>query len=247
MARYVELDRMVDEAEGSGIMARLEFGLEVLAERGDRKQLPAGRLDEIAAAPSARADRRLGYELPSPTSAPDRGASFTCREKLRLSPWHEIVAEGLTVTPRLTPGITPAIVPAGVFNVIQARPRRGSTTLRKRTTGRSRTSSPNNGRCRDRRLPGQRGKVHPVGDSLTTQSYSSRDRAPSFLQAPIRSGRMGLRLRGPGGLGQGQDRQWAYWFRQQHETLLVGRRGNRLSHPTGNPSVQRDRRSKGSA
>ena len=45
--RYVELDRKVDEAEGSGIMARWEFGIMVLAERGDRKQLPKGRLDEI--------------------------------------------------------------------------------------------------------------------------------------------------------------------------------------------------------
>lgn len=46
--RLVSLDAKVDEAEGEGVLARWEFGRELLRERVG-KQLPAGRLDEIAA------------------------------------------------------------------------------------------------------------------------------------------------------------------------------------------------------
>lgn len=44
---YLMLDKKVDEAEGEGIMARWEFGRELLGERVG-KQLPKGRLDEVA-------------------------------------------------------------------------------------------------------------------------------------------------------------------------------------------------------
>lgn len=58
--RYIELDRKIDAAEGDGIMARWEFGCEVLAERGDKKQLPKGRLDEIAAS-IKKSRQEVGY------------------------------------------------------------------------------------------------------------------------------------------------------------------------------------------
>jgi site-specific DNA-methyltransferase (adenine-specific) len=45
--RLLALDRKVDAAEGDGIYARWEFGRELLLERVG-KQLPAGRLDEVA-------------------------------------------------------------------------------------------------------------------------------------------------------------------------------------------------------
>ena len=44
----MELDLCVDQAEDSGIMARWQFGKELLSERVG-KQLPNGRLDEVAA------------------------------------------------------------------------------------------------------------------------------------------------------------------------------------------------------
>jgi phage N-6-adenine-methyltransferase len=52
LARYVEIDARVDGAEKDGIMARWEFGRALLAEReaNGGKQLPHGRLDEVAEA-----------------------------------------------------------------------------------------------------------------------------------------------------------------------------------------------------
>ena len=116
---YVELDRKVDEAEGNGIMARWEFGLAVLAERGDRKQLPAGRLDEIAAAiGKSRREVQMravfAYLYPTPEQLRNVVA--------QLGSWHEIVSEGLAQTPRLAAPTVPAALPAGVFNVILADP-----------------------------------------------------------------------------------------------------------------------------
>jgi hypothetical protein len=46
--RLQDLDRRVDAAESDGILARWEFGKALLAERKG-KQLPKGRLDEVAA------------------------------------------------------------------------------------------------------------------------------------------------------------------------------------------------------
>lgn len=45
---YVELDALVDAAEGDGIRARWEFGKAVLQERGESRLLPRGRTAEIA-------------------------------------------------------------------------------------------------------------------------------------------------------------------------------------------------------
>ena len=92
-SQYVALDRKVDEAEDNGIMARWEFGLAVLAERGDHKQLPNGRLDEIAAAIGKSRQEvqfRAAFALRYPTPEKVSNAVRQFRS------WHGIVGEGLT-------------------------------------------------------------------------------------------------------------------------------------------------------
>lgn len=58
---YIALDKRVDAAEGDGIFARWEFGRELLAERVG-KQLPKGRLDEIAKA-IGKSRQEIGHRL----------------------------------------------------------------------------------------------------------------------------------------------------------------------------------------
>jgi 16S rRNA G966 N2-methylase RsmD len=94
--RYIELDRKVDTAEGDGIMARWEFGREVLAERVG-KQLPKGRLDEIAAA-IGKSRQEIGRRLIFASRYPTREeVSHAVRT---FGSWHDI-AEAMTLNPRI--------------------------------------------------------------------------------------------------------------------------------------------------
>lgn len=84
---YLMLDKRVDEAEGEGIMARWEFGRELLSERVG-KQLPKGRLDEVAEA-IGKTPREVQYRVKfaedHPTEAEVRNAIS------HFGSWHNIV------------------------------------------------------------------------------------------------------------------------------------------------------------
>jgi N6-adenosine-specific RNA methylase IME4 len=229
--RYIELDRKVDEAEGNGIMARWEFGLLVLAERGDRKQLPNGRLDEIAAAiGKSRQEvvRRAAFAFLYPT--PDQVAHAMSN----FGSWYGIVNEGLTVTPRLTPSITPALLPAGVFNVILADPPWQYDFAE------------TDNRAIENQYPTM--DVVEIADYRDSEGVSIRtaiaDDAVLFLWATSPKLREALLVMDGWGFEYVTQAVWVkdrigmgYWVRQQHETILIGRRG------TFSPPEQEARRS----
>jgi ParB family chromosome partitioning protein len=76
---YLMLDKKVDEAEGDGIMARWEFGRELLTERVDGK-LPVGRLSEVAEAigkSRSEVSHRLTFAEKYPTEEACRNAITT--------------------------------------------------------------------------------------------------------------------------------------------------------------------------
>lgn len=218
--RYVELDRKVDEAEGSGIMARWEFGLAVLAERGDRKQLPKGRLDEIAKAIGKSREevvKRAAFAYLYPTPEKVRNAITNFHS------WFGIVTEGLTITPRLTPAVTPALLPAGLFNVVLADPPWQYDFAE------------TNNRAIENQYPTM-DVVEIAGyqDSagVAIQSVIAED-AVLFLWATSPKLREALVVMDGWGFEYVTQAVWVkasigmgYWFRQQHETILVGRRGN---------------------
>lgn len=84
---YVVLDKRVDEAEGDGIMARWEFGRELLTERVG-KQLLAGRLDEVAKVigkSRREVQRRVEFAEDYPTEEKVRHAVT------HFGSWHNIV------------------------------------------------------------------------------------------------------------------------------------------------------------
>lgn len=64
LAVYVEMDRRVDAAEGEGILARWDFGRELLIEReaNGGKQLPHGRIEAIHKA-TGKSERELRYRM----------------------------------------------------------------------------------------------------------------------------------------------------------------------------------------
>jgi site-specific DNA-methyltransferase (adenine-specific) len=89
--RYVELDRKVDAAEGDGIMARWEFGREVLAERVG-KQLPKGRLDAIAEA-IGKSRAEVGLRALFASRFPDR--QQVANAISNFGSWYSIVNDAL--------------------------------------------------------------------------------------------------------------------------------------------------------
>ncbi len=121
LGRYVELDRRVDQAEGEGILARWEFGQEILAERVGKK-LPKGRLDEIAAA-IGKSRTEVAYRALFAVRFATREALLNAVEQWRS--WHEIVNEGLARPKELSSGSDsdrPLLLPAGKFAVLLADP-----------------------------------------------------------------------------------------------------------------------------
>jgi N6-adenosine-specific RNA methylase IME4 len=217
--RYIELDRKVDEAEGSGIMARWEFGQEVLADRVGKK-LPVGRLEEIANA--------IGKDLREVQRRAAFAAIYPDIESLRhavtqYGSWHEIVSEGLTITPRLTPSIVPALLPAGVFNVILADPPWQYDFAE------------TDNRAIENQYPTM--DVVEIADYRDSEGVSIRtaiaDDAVLFLWATSPKLREALLVMDGWGFEYVTQAVWVkdrigmgYWVRQQHETILIGRRGN---------------------
>ena len=91
---YRELDARVDGAEGEGILARWHFGQLLLRERelNGGKQLPHGRLDEVALAIGkgrGEVNRRLQFAAEYPTEGKVHHAVMT------FGSWHRIVRDGL--------------------------------------------------------------------------------------------------------------------------------------------------------
>lgn len=118
LGRYIELDAKVDEAEGDGIMARWEFGREVLAERVG-KQLPRGRLDEIAEA-IGKSRQEVGFRALFAQRYPTREEVANAISNFRS--WYGIVTEGFA-RPRLAPGVSqPKALPPGKYAVLLADP-----------------------------------------------------------------------------------------------------------------------------
>lgn len=220
LGHFVELDHKVDEAEGNGILARWEFGLAVLAERGDRKQLPKGRLDEIAAAIGKSREevvKRAAFAYLYPTPEQVRNAITN------FGSWYRIVTEGLTQTPRLTASTTPAVLPAGVFNVILADP----------------PWQYDFAETDNRAIENQ----YPTLDVVEIASYRDSagtpiqnvvaDDAVLFLWSTSPKLREALIVMDGWGFEYVTQAVWVkdrigmgYWVRQQHETILIGRRGN---------------------
>jgi 16S rRNA G966 N2-methylase RsmD len=92
--RLVALDRKVDAAEGDGILARWEFGHELLAERVG-KQLPAGRLDEVAeliGKSREEVSKRMTFARRFPTETEVRNAVTNFHS------WHDVVNQALAST-----------------------------------------------------------------------------------------------------------------------------------------------------
>jgi len=96
--RYRVLDRKVDAAEGDGILARWEFGRELLAERVG-KQLPNGRLDEVAAA-IGKSRQEVGYRVRFAERIPSRGEVANAIGN--LGSWYRIVNEFLGNGPHVS-------------------------------------------------------------------------------------------------------------------------------------------------
>lgn len=219
-ARYVELDQAVDKAEDAGIMARWEFGLAVLEERGDRKQLPNGRLDAIAAAiGKSRAEvvKRAAFAYLYPTAEQVRNAVTN------FGSWHDIVNDGLTITPRLTAPITPALLPAGTFNVILADPPWQYDFAE------------TDNRAIENQYPTmdvvEIANLHD-SDGASIQDVIAPD-AVLFLWATSPKLREALIVMDGWDFDYVTQAVWVkdrigmgYWFRQQHETILIGRRGS---------------------
>jgi phage N-6-adenine-methyltransferase len=95
---YVELDAQVDQAEDDGIMARWRFGRQLLTERKG-KQLPAGRLDEVAEA-IGKSRQEIGFRM----TFADR---FTTEDEVsnavrNFRSWHDIVNRVLASTAHLS-------------------------------------------------------------------------------------------------------------------------------------------------
>jgi N6-adenosine-specific RNA methylase IME4 len=218
--RYIELDRKVDEAEGNGIMARWEFGLLVLAERGDRKQLPAGRLDEIAGAIGKSREEvvkraAFAYLYPTPEQVRNAVTNF--------GSWHEIVNEGLTLSPRIAAPTIPALLPAGVFDVVLADP----------------PWQYDFAETDNRAIENQ----YPTMDVVEIAAYRDDAGKPIqdvlaadavlFLWATSPKLREALVVMDGWGFEYVTQAVWVkdrigmgYWVRQQHETILIGRRGD---------------------
>lgn len=119
LGRFVELDRAVDQAEGAGIVARWEFGREVLAERVG-KQLPKGRLEEIAAT--------IGKSITEVKYRALFASQYRSQEEVvnvvdHFKSWHEVVNTALSSKPipPPPPAVTPGL-PDGTYSTIVADP-----------------------------------------------------------------------------------------------------------------------------
>jgi hypothetical protein len=92
VARYVELDAEIDNAEDAGIRARWQFGRTLLMERVGKK-LPKGRLDAIAAEIG-----KSRSEIKTPMRFASRFDTESALDNavVQYGSWHEIVNDALS-------------------------------------------------------------------------------------------------------------------------------------------------------
>jgi N6-adenosine-specific RNA methylase IME4 len=218
--RYIELDRMVDEAEGNGIMARWEFGLLVLAERGDRKQLRAGRLDEIAATiGKSRGEVGVRAMFADRYRTPEQVLDAI----QNFGSWYGIVTEGLTVNPRITAPTMPALLPAGTFNVLLADPpwQYDFAETRNRAIENQYPTMTAEAIAEYKDARGQPIQAVIAPDAVLFM-WATSPKLPEALQVMEGWGfdyvTQAVWVKDRIGMG--------YWVRQQHETILIGRRGD---------------------
>lgn len=97
VSELVDLDRRVDAAEGEGIMARWEFGRELLARRVGKK-LPDGLLDELVEVTGkSRAELQRRVQFAEKFST-EEALSHVCDNH---GSWHDIVAQALPAEPKV--------------------------------------------------------------------------------------------------------------------------------------------------
>ena len=94
----VALDRAVDRAEGDGIMARWQFGCDLLTEVVG-KQLPVGRLDKVATL-IGKSTSEVRFRMLFAKRFPTRQEVVNAVNDFRS--WHRIVNEALASTAHLS-------------------------------------------------------------------------------------------------------------------------------------------------
>lgn len=113
---YVELDARVDRAEDDGIWARWEFGGALLMERVG-KQLPAGRLDEVAEA-IGKSRQEVGRRMQfAERFATEEEVSHAVRN---FRSWYRIVNEALASTAHLSADKDEWETPQDLFEALDA-------------------------------------------------------------------------------------------------------------------------------
>lgn len=90
--RLRKIEARITKSDESGIRARWECGRELLKKRGDKKLLPKGLLDQVAAGlnvkrPELKARMRFAAKFPSEEQLADTVSQFVS--------WHRIVHEAL--------------------------------------------------------------------------------------------------------------------------------------------------------
>ena len=98
--RYAELEARIQKSDTDALLARLAFGLDLLAERGDAGRLPNGRIEELLHACNSRSTldafrlevwRRMHFAERYPTEELALAALDT------FGSWHRICDHGFGV------------------------------------------------------------------------------------------------------------------------------------------------------
>jgi site-specific DNA-methyltransferase (adenine-specific) len=113
---YRELDAEVDAAEGDGIRARWQFGRALLMERVG-KQLPAGRLDELADA-IGKSRQEIGFRLTFAARFPTEIELSNAIRNFRS--WYRIANEALASTAHLSAEKDEWATPQELFDALDA-------------------------------------------------------------------------------------------------------------------------------
>ena len=114
--RLISLDRKVDAAEDDGIRARWEFGRELLNEVVG-KQLPAGRLDEVAATIGKSREevtKRMTFARRFPTEEEVRNAITN------FGSWYAVVNQALASTAHLSANTDEWSTPQDLYDTLHA-------------------------------------------------------------------------------------------------------------------------------
>lgn len=116
---YRELEGQIDGAEGTGIMARWHFGQNLLAERraNGGKQLPKGRLDELAEA-FGKSRQELGFRMMFAERFHEDEVSNAVRN---FGSWHNVIAQALSSTAHLSSEKDEWATPQDLFDELDSK------------------------------------------------------------------------------------------------------------------------------